>query len=623
MPIIKSLLICALLLLVKILPAQDIPVLERKVSIQVTSKKTIEVLQQIKAQCKVQFSYNPVDFDDQKIVSVSYRNISLRLALEDIVKYNSCTFKVRKNYIIFTKFNAPKSSPIQAITLKGYVYSLPDSAAITDASIYLKSTKLSTVSNPYGYFSLNVKDKNPELRISAAKENYKDTTVVIKYNNNNQVKIYLVPKAVEKNIQKIEPQKITETLVLSESTDNPKLLIVNQNFQPTVMKKYFFNFKSLFANYKNIKDTFRTAFSFSVVPNISTNKLLSINTVNNVSLNLLVGYSKGVGAVEVGGLLNIDIGKVNGAQIAGLGNIVTDSVNGFQTGGVFNIVSNHVNGFQSAGVFNIAPSFKGVQIGGVFNTTRIFNGTQISGLFNTNTQSSKGVQIAGVYNFTKQSKGVQVAGVMNTAFKVEGTQIAGVVNYAKQINGTQISGLINIARNVKGVQLSVVNIADSCSGFPIGFFSYIKHGYRKMELSYNELSFLQFSFRTGVKHFHNIFSIGKDLLNASLWSAAYGIGCSFNLSKRLALTTDVTSQQIVNTNFTMNDFVNINKLQTVFEYTISKKLQLGVGPSLNFLVAQKSNIVNQLKLPHTFYSESNSNGNYKMWVGATASVKIL
>jgi len=89
------------------------------------------------------------------------------------------------------------------------------------------------------------------------------------------------------------------------------------------------------------------------------------------------------------------------------------------------------------------------------------------------------------------------------------------------------------------------------------------------------------------------------------------------------LTTDVTSQQIVTTNFTMSHFVNINKLQTVIEYSISKKLQLGVGPSLNFLVAQKSNTVNQLNIPHTFYSNNNSYGVYKMWFGAAASIKFL
>jgi len=81
-------------------------------------------------------------------------------------------------------------------------------------------------------------------------------------------------------------------------------------------------------------------------------------------------------------------------------------------------------------------------------------------------------------------------------------QLAGIVNVAGgDYEGAQISGILNYAKTVKGCQLGFINYADSISGVPIGFLSFVKNGYKALEISTSESFYATALFKTGVNKF--------------------------------------------------------------------------------------------------------------------------
>jgi len=67
----------------------------------------------------------------------------------------------------------------------------------------------------------------------------------------------------------------------------------------------------------------RRPFQFTfMIPPLSTNGVDNVNIVNDISLNLFLGVSGGVGIFEAGSFINIDRFFVEGIQLAGFGNSV-------------------------------------------------------------------------------------------------------------------------------------------------------------------------------------------------------------------------------------------------------------------------------------------------------------
>lgn len=601
------------------------PYLEKDVTIRSGTYAYEDLFRLISNQTGVVFSYT--GFDDQQRVSARFDKQPLRIVLNTLFSNGNFTYKLKGKYLILTAKPAPKpksehgSANSSNLILNGYILNAEDSSEIEESSVYIKQCKQSALTNEYGYFNLSFPKTTDVLSISVAKEDFKDTTVVIISKQQNTLVIYLQPKSTPVSVT-VDSVRLT----LSMDSVQPSQTPVKDTL-PAV-NPFWKRFRERSANLRNITDTLFTNVSFSLVPPISTNRLLSVNTVNKFSFNLLAGSSKGIDVFELGGLVNVDYGNVKYVQIGGLTNLVSGSSSGVQVAGLVNTVAKDVNGVQVAGLVNLdGGKVKHVQIAGIANLVKdTVRGVQIGGITNLNTSCTKGLQLAGVYNHTKNVFGGQIAGIANMADTVSGLQLAGLVNTSRLINGFQLSGLINIAGKVKGSQLGFLNISDSISGIPIGFLSFVKKGYHKAELACDENLLATLSFRTGVDKFHNIL-IGGIQLSAGkpLWTIGYGLGSAIQLGRKWYLDLDLTSQQL----FLSNSDVTYNMLTKSFigiEYRFGKNFSIAAGPSVNWY-SSESNIANdpvwgRMKQRPLSTSVDNGFAN-QLWIGGKLAIRFF
>jgi hypothetical protein len=678
---------------------KNVPALEREVTLKVSDEPISSVLNKISAQTGVTFSYSPSLVPVTKKVSFVLKNKPTRTVLR-IMFGEEVQYKQRGDFIILIAKTPPPVQEVKEITISGYVYDA-NGDKLTSASILSKSEHLSAVTNQYGYYKMSVPANRFPVKIKVEKENYVDTTLTVNANQRD-VDVVLTTPEKEKQAQAlpVETQpaqqappdttlskKSTPAVDTTEQqpattglTPPPPLPLPKQKWS-----KHFFD--SLFlspetkANMRNIKDTLFTKVQFSLIPYVSTNKLLAGNTVNELSINMLVGYSQGVNAAEVAGLINIDRGdvkyfqaaglinavggNVKGAQLAGWANLNSGSGEGFRAAGLFN-VGNNMDGVQLAGIFNINADYKsglankslkglteskvkgfeaagvlnvnagyseGVMLAGLYNAANKTKGVQIAGLANGNIGSMHGVQIAGLLNTTVDtSSGLHLAGLMNiNGRRSEGVHIAGLVNIALgDVEGLQLAPILNVARNIKGAQIGLLNFSDSCEGVAFGLLTISAKGYHKIEVYGDEVIYTQLAFRTGVPYFHNIFTAGIDMTNRfnGLWTFGYGLGTNIRTSEKWSFTADAISQVIL-IRGDIEDAPEMITLYTGMERSFGKKFAIGLGPTCRIMIndspanAEYTGIANKL-IPYSFYNHTFNNGNkLDMWVGAKLSINFL
>jgi hypothetical protein len=553
------------------------PPLERLVSIKAANISLGEVLKKISEQGQFSFSYNTKSIDTDRKISVQVENKPVRSILHFIFK-GSVLYKSKNNYIILSvapRKETEKDTIPKYLQVSGYTFNKPSSEKLKQVSIFEENTLLSTVSDSYGYFSLQVPNSTEKIRLKVNKEGYHDTILLLTKEYFQAIEIVMVPFPPI-----IEDQKITEPFTASSDTNHAA-----EPIQPFSAKVNGFDFllnSKMKSNLRNLSDTFFRKVQLGIVPPLSTNKLVSPNVTNNVSLNLLAGYSGGVKYAEVAGLLNVNRGDVHYFQAAGLANAVGGKTKGFQAAGLSNVCFDNVTGAQFAGLFNV----------NLKNTT--------------------------------------------------GTQGAGLFNYSKTVRGAQVAGLFNFTKKLKGVQIAPFNIADSSAGIPIGVFSFVKRGYHKIELSADEVIYGNIAFRTGVEKLHNIFTagVGKIGVYHPLWSFGYGLGTSFHLSKKFLLDIDLVtnyyhkkSEPVLNidtlTMGTRNGLLNMNnKLYTGIEWQIAKKISLAMGPTLNIQLtdtqnADYANLFNQLRPSYLSSKMVDTNLRMNMWIGGKIAIRFL
>ncbi|UPT67136.1 MAG: hypothetical protein M0D57_00060 [Sphingobacteriales bacterium JAD_PAG50586_3] len=287
-------------------------------------------------------------------------------------------------------------------------------------------------------------------------------------------------------------------------------------------------------------------------------------------------------------MFNYTAGQANGFKAAGLANINADTTRGFCAAGLTNISARQIVGATAAGLFNYAHHHK--------------NGAQIAGLFNY------------ADNLTNTA---QIAGLLNISFRKSGA--------------IQLAGLLNYATDVKGLQLAPFNFSDTCSsGVPIGIASFVRKGVHQLEISGDELLFTHLAFRTGTRHFHNIFSAGISLndTQSPLWMFGYGAGTSIKLSKRFNLDIDLSYNHLSKGTFNTN--VNfLNKLYIGPEFAITRKVRVALGPTFNLflsdaLQADYASVYSSLA-PYSFsdYTATSNNVNIKWWIGGKVAFRFF
>lgn len=386
----------------------------------------------------------------------------------------------------------------------------------------------------------------------------------------------------------------------------------------------------------------------SIIPYVSTNRLLDINTVNKISFNILGGISKGVEVFEFGGLFNYDLGNVSYVQIGGLANYVEGKVEGTQIGGLINFNNSHTNAVQVGGLFNVVlGDFQNVQVAGLANfVSGDMAGVQVGGLFNCNIQKTSGVQVAGLFNMNRQAtNGIQLGGLFNVDLDslngiqagllanvvfgaVKGVQTSVLFNYTSTIKGSQV-GLFNKTEQLNGVQAGLVNISTTCvEGMPVGFFSFVADGYHKIELSTDEKFLTSLSFRTGLEKFHNVFLFGTQIGTQNpVYTYGYGLGSLFEQSKWWQYGFDFTTQQLVAANSETESLNLVTKFVPNAVLLIHPKFQLVLGCSVNLSIFDNTSVTYLSNFnsypPSYFYNENFGNNNLKGWIGYKVGLRFL
>ncbi|MDH4090936.1 MAG: hypothetical protein OEV74_01460 [Cyclobacteriaceae bacterium] len=587
----------------------ETPVLERIITIVLEQERIDVALQNIAQHGSFTFSYNPAIIDVDKIVSATYTGMTVREILDKLFQ-GTVQYKARGNYIILTKGQV--TSATDSRVYDGYVVDESTGERLEDVSVYDPVSLSSAVTDAYGYFQIKVDKPSPDLILAINKQNYADTIVYVSSDRNELLKI---PINVNKG----------KIISLADSVGEKV--------------KRFWNTKILSpksANIDNIRDTLYRTTQFSIFPFVGTNRSLSGNVINDYSFNIFGGYSRGVRKLELGGLFNIVREDVKGVQFAGLANAVGGKTTGVQLAGLANLNKDTVAGAQVAGLFNVNwASTQNFSLAGLSNFTHEDSrGVQLAGLSNITLGKQKGPHIAGLFNFsTKDAGPVQLAGLLNfAAGRMRGAQVSGLVNFTgNEIRGAQVSGLLNYARKVKGIQLGLFNITDSIKGLPLGFFSFVSKGYHKIEISADEIFYLNLAFRTGVRHFYNIFALGAKPNSfgkeSTYWTFGYGVGTSPRITRWLNLNADLTANQIMQGN--RIDAINIlNKLFLGLEFEPMKKIAFTVGVTLNGYITDTT----YTQYPDLFtdykptivrdYTYSN-NVNVKMWWGGKVGIRFL
>jgi hypothetical protein len=570
-----SVVVLAVTLLSPVSTKASTPLLERVITITLEQERIDIVLKKISQQGNFTFSYNPSSIDVSKIVSYSFTGMTVREVLDQLFQ-GALRYKARGNYVILTK--AQVSS---AKEFSGYVVDEATGQRLKNVSVYDPVSLSSAVTDAYGYFKIKIDNPSPELILAINKQNYTDTIVAV-------------------------PSAKTGLLRIPISIDRDKIATIADSVGEKL--KRFWQTKVLIpksVNVDNITDTLNRKTQLSLLPFIGTNHKLSGNVINDYSFNIFGGYSRGVRKLELGGLFNLVREDVEGAQVAGLFNAVGGKTSAFQLAGLANLNLDTVKGAQLAGLINVnwnsTEKFsgaglinfthrdsRGVHLAGLGNMTLgEQHGAHLAGFFNFSTKASGHAQLSGLLNFAGGNlRGVQVSGLVNFAGKdIRGVQLASLLNVApRKITGAQISGLLNYATKVKGAQIGFINIADSIKGIPFGFFSFVSKGYHQIEVSADEIFYTNLAFRTGVRQFYNIFTVGAKpntfAEDETFWSFGYGIGTAPRLAKWLSLNVDVTANQVIKGNTI--DVVNLlNKVYVGAELRPAKKIAFIFGVTLN------------------------------------------
>lgn len=575
---------------------------QKKISLLLQNQSALEALEHINAKEGVKLSYNPDAISTQKVLSKEYIDQPLELILKDLLG-DQFELKYRGSYVIIQHIK-------QAITEKktfkisGQVKDAKTGEQIKDVTIYEVNKLSSTLTDDEGIFELAVAAKTEKVTFSISRENYQDT--IIQVSNISQLSQRLVlqpvPQEEEKsNLFEIETKKLVQ----------------------------FFTTKTSRQNVKNVKMEEERLFQFSLVPMLGTNGKLSGQVTNNISLNLLAGYSNGTKGLELGGIYNINRTHTTGLQIAGFGNASGGQTKGVQLAGFINTTKGYTSGVQAAGFFNlVTDEVKGVQAAGFFNmATNNAKGLQVAGFLNL-AKETTGSQVAGFANVaTRKMTGAQISGFSNTSADLAGTQISGFINVAKEMKGFQLAGFVNYAKKLKGVQLSVINIADTVeNGVTIGLFNFVKKGKHQFALEHNDFMDAHVSFRMGTDAFYSVLSSGMKLNSSNLWSYGFGFGTQYKIKNKLYGNVELSSHSVNKYERGFDNLNIMNRLDLNIGYKLAKHLSLNAGPVLNIYVTDIYDSVTGTygddfgQSP--FYNETTNGVNVSMWIGYAASIRF-
>jgi hypothetical protein len=588
----KSLLCFALLLFAhSLLHAQDL--LSRRITIYASNQPLCDVLKQISNKGNFYFSYNSKLINRDSIVSISATDQPVQQVLDQLFN-QTLSYRVTNNHIILRKAShpptttSPTESQDQYFIVSGYILDAETGERIAAASIYDKQHLVSALTDNQGYFTLKLRKRHGRTLLTVSKAAYRDTSLYVSPESHRMVTLVLEPVQLQYSTITVSPVFDQPDSITAAPASISYIPVVQQpvkEVEQTRVGKFLLSAQQRIQSINLAKFFADRPFQVSLIPGIGTQGKLSGQVVNNVSLNLLGGYTGGSEGLELGGLFNINKTRVAGLQAAGIFNIAGGPASGIQMAGVSNTVLNRTKGLQMAGVSNFTKgSFTGWQVSGFYNhATDSVAGAQISGAINFANHDVKGVQISGGINFAKgEVKGAQIAHAINFANRdVKGAQISGAINFGRRtVAGAQISGLMNYARRLKGVQIGLINICDSSSGYSIGLINFVLKGYHKISISANETMDLNLALKSGNSKLYSIMAVSANTrTNEKAYSYGYGFGRECKIGKWFSLNPELVVHHVYLGSYEYGNVWGNLALQCNFK--LLKFLTVFAGPSFN------------------------------------------
>ena len=180
-------------------------------------------------------------------------------------------------------------------------------------------------------------------------------------------------------------------------------------------------------------------------------------------------------------------------------------------------------------------------------------------------------------------------------------QISGEGNVSnKETDGVQIAGVFNYSKKLRGVQLGLINIADTSAGYSIGLINIIINGYHKLSFSANEIVNVNAAFKTGNSKLYSILHAGVNAGDSNrIYSFGYGLGSELNLNKKktLSLNPELTSEYLYLGSW---DYTNIlNRIHLNFNVKLGKYVSLFAGPSFSIYVSDQKTGIDGYRFPHS------------------------
>jgi len=511
--------------------------LSREINIGGVSKQPIgKVLQDLSKTGRFRFAYNNHTIPSDSLVTLKGYSGSLFILLTRMLGSNY-EFKDVDGYVVLR--HAPNRLSITAevlmnpgneVVVKGHVSDNSSRIPLPNASVYEKNLLISALTDADGDFEIRLKSATGSFALTASKESYRDTSVFLL----SEVKVY--PRAVDTKYT-YYPEGSGKRL---ESNRFARLFISSKQYIQGL------NLGNYFAT---------SSYQISLTPGLSSHGMYNSQVIDQVSFNILGGYTAGINGMEAAGLFNINRKDMKYVQIAG----------------AFNLVGGNVSGLQFAGVYN--------------NVFKNASGVQIAGCVNADSTAS-GLQIAGLMNHTKgKSTGMQFAGLFNSSAEAKGLQLAGLSNLSAGKAGSQVAMLFNAAKKVKGFQLAVlVNVADS-SDYPIGIINLIKTGEKSIAVSSDESLLTHIDLRTGGRVLYGLVGTAFKFNARPVYAFDLGIGAHLIHGTKFSLDGEYVNQQVLNSGKTL---YQTNGLKLFPGYRFTRTLRVFAGPSVQAVHADNS-----------------------------------
>lgn len=526
--------------------------------------------------------------------------------------------------------------------ISGIIYNELSNEPIAEAQIIIDNDQ-SYTSNTSGLYKIEINDDRPLLRLKIHKEGFQGKEIVVEegisdlnvslkpiektitltksespnidlsYVNENPITRFIVPEAQRESVEEAKRRPFQISFVPMIGTNMHKSGNYTNAISVNILAGYSNGVSAFeFGGFANIVRQNVDGFQFAGFSNVVGGDVIggqfagfnnhvqgSVNGVQFAGFNNMVsGDIKGIqlagfnnvsrkimDGVQMAGFNNIAMEQVLGMQVSGFNNLAFSDVSGAQISGFSNISRGDFSRLQAAGFMNISNK-SNIQAAGFMNMAGKVNGMQLAGFMNMANRVNA-LQAAGFMNIADTINGAQMAGFMNISAKTKALQAAGFMNISDDIAGAQLAGFMNIAKNVKGAQIAgFINIADSVGGVSIAFLSFVKNGFKYIEISNSEMMDFNFAFKTGVRSFYNIISLGYDPFHGlNSWSFAYGLGSEIGLGKNAAINLELTAQHINEHSIWTNALNEVYRFETLFSFYVAKRLAFFGGPSINLQVS--------------------------------------